>query len=79
MDLADLGLKDGWFWQRGILEISLTETASGRVRGTKRWNIKSSAQDKANAVKRAMSQADEILKQELKASLFHLHPFLLHC
>jgi hypothetical protein len=72
MELVDLGLQEGWYWQRGVLEVTLTEAASGRVRGTKRWNIKSNAQDKENAIKRALNQADEILKQELRGTIIDM-------
>ena len=65
MNLNDLGLKDGWYWQRGNLEITLTETANNRVRGTKQWSIKGNAQNTTEAVQRAMDQADAILKREL--------------
>lgn len=63
--LTDLGLKEGWYWQRGNLEISLVEAESGRVRGTQRWPIKSSATDKASAVRRALDEADAVLRREL--------------
>lgn len=66
MKLDDLGMKDGWYWQRGVLEVNLTETANNRVRGTKRWNIKGNATDQAGAIKRALNQADMVLKQELR-------------
>jgi LPP20 lipoprotein len=72
MDLADLGFKDGWYWQRGVLEIILTEKATGRVRGTKRWIIKSNAPDKDSAVKRALNQTDSVLKQELRAAIIDM-------
>ncbi len=69
MNLTDLGLKDGWYWQRGTLEITLSETGSDRVRGTRRWGIKGNGQDKASAIRRAMDQANTILKQELGTSI----------
>jgi len=69
MGLTDLGLKDGWYWQRGNLEITLSETASDRVRGTRHWNIKGNGPDKASANKRAMDQANTILKQELGSAI----------
>ena len=53
MELTDLGLQKGWYWQRGALEIALSEKVTGRVRGTKRWTVKSSAPDKESAAKRA--------------------------
>jgi hypothetical protein len=39
------------------------------VRGTRRWNIKGNAQDRATAEKRALNQADAILKQELREAI----------
>jgi len=72
MELADLGMQQGWYWQRGVLEITLTESATGRVRGTKRWNIKSNAQDRESAFKRALNEADTILKQELRSTIIEM-------
>lgn len=69
MVLTDLGFQEGWYWQRGVLEITLSETATGRVRGTRRWTVKSSAPDRESAAKRALNQADTILKQELRAEI----------
>ena len=65
LSLTDLGLKDGWYWQRGNLEISLSDVATGRVRGTQRWPIKSNATDKGTALRRALDEADAILRKEL--------------
>ena len=72
MNLTDLGLKDGWYWQRGTLEITLIETASGRVRGSTRWTIKGNAPDQESALKRALEQADAVLKQELGAAIISM-------
>jgi hypothetical protein len=72
MVLDDLGFQKGWEWQRGVLEITLSESASGRVRGTKRWTVKSSATDKESATKRALNQTDTILKQELKKAIIDM-------
>ncbi len=69
LNLTDLGLQEGWYWQRGHLEITLSEAASGRVRGTQRWLIKSSAPDKNGAAKRAMNQVDTVLKLEMGAAI----------
>ena len=63
--LTDLGLKDGWYWQRGNLEISLSDVATGRIRGTQRWPIKSNATDKGTALTRALDEANTVLKKEL--------------
>jgi hypothetical protein len=72
MVLDDLGVQKGWDWQRGVLEVSLSEKATGRVRGTKRWNVKSSAPDTESAIKRALNQADAILKQELRPTIIDM-------
>lgn len=72
MELADLGFQDGWYWQRGVLEINLSEASTSRVRGTRRWNIKSNAQDKESAAKRAVNQADSILKLELRTAIIEM-------
>lgn len=72
MELADLGLQEGWYWQRGVLEVTLSETGTARVRGTRRWNIKSNAPDRESASKRALNQADSILKQELRAAIIDM-------
>ena len=72
MDLTDLGLKEGWYWQRGVLEITLSETATKRVRGTKRWIIKSNAPDKESSLKRALNQTDAVLKQELRTAIIDM-------
>ncbi len=69
MNLIDVGFKEGWYWQRGTLEVTLSDAASGRVRGTKRWSVKGNAPDKETAVRRAMDQADSILKQELGTAI----------
>lgn len=69
LKLSDLGLIEGWYWQRGNLEISVSESATGRVRGTQRWPIKSSARDRATAARRALDEADAVLKKELGAAI----------
>lgn len=72
MEMADLGFQEGWYWQRGVLEVTLSETATGRVRGTRRWTIKSNAPDRESASKRAVNQADSILKQELRDAIIEM-------
>lgn len=72
MEMADLGSKEGWYWQRGVLEVILSEKDTGRVRGTKRWTVKSNAPDKETAIKRALSQTDALLKQELRAAIIEM-------
>lgn len=68
LDLQDLGLQEGWYWQRGNVEIALTD-AAGRSRGNQRWPLKASARDRGTAARRAVDEADRILKQELRATV----------
>jgi len=69
LQLDDLGLIEGWYWTRGTLEVQLTEAASGKVRGSRRWEVKGSGRDKGTAKRRALDQADEILKRELRPTI----------
>jgi hypothetical protein len=69
LTLQDLGLQEGWYWQRGTLEVRLTEAATNRVRGSQRWPIKTSARDQPSSQSRALDEADKILKQDLRATV----------
>jgi hypothetical protein len=69
LTLQDLGLQEGWYWQRGTLEVRLTETATNRARGSQRWPIKTSARDRASSRSRALDEADRILKKELRGTV----------
>lgn len=69
LTLEDLGRREGWYWQRGVLEVRLLETGTGRVRGVRRWPIKASALAPAGAVQRALDAADTVLKEGLRATL----------
>ncbi|MDP2762239.1 MAG: LPP20 family lipoprotein [Sideroxyarcus sp.] len=72
LNLTDLGLQEGWYWQRGNLEITLSETAANRIRGTRQWSIKGNALNKDGATLRAMNQADAILKKELGSAIISM-------
>lgn len=69
MDMADLGKKDDWHWSRGSIKISLIEKATGRVRGSKTWMIKASAQDVKTARSRLLIEAEKLLKLELRLAI----------
>lgn len=69
LQLEDLGARDGWHWQRGVLEIKLSERSSGRVHGSRRWEIKAAGADAASARQRAFDQIDTVLKNELRATV----------
>jgi len=69
LQMDDLGVINGWYWMRGTLEVQLAEKASGKVRGNKRWEIKTSSPQKATAQRRAMDEADATLKRELRPAI----------
>ena len=68
LDIGDIEQREGWYWKKGTLEISLSD-ADNKVRGTRRWNIKSSALSKNDAQRRALDQVNKILKGDLRAVL----------
>jgi hypothetical protein len=73
MSLTDLGLVDGWYWMRGAIEVTLTETtADNRVRGTMLWGVRGNGSNKDAAIRRAKDQADAVLKRELGTSIINM-------
>jgi hypothetical protein len=69
LTLTDLGLRDGWNWTRGIIEVSLVEKVSRRVRGSQTWPVKASATDPKTARSRALIDVEKLFKQELRATI----------
>lgn len=67
--LTDIGKKDGWYWMRATVEVSLVEKASGRVRGSQTWPAKASAQDAKTARSRALIEVEKLFKQELREAI----------
>lgn len=67
--LNDLGRQANWNWVRATVEVSLVEKASGRVRGSKTWPVKASAQDAGTARSRALIEVEKLFKQELREAL----------
>lgn len=67
--LVDLGRQANWNWVRASVEVSLVEKASGRVRGSKTWPAKASAQDPVTARSRALIEVEKLFKQELRTTL----------
>jgi hypothetical protein len=67
-DGGDIEQREGWYWQKGTLGISLTDR-DNKVRGTRQWNIKSSALSRNDAHRRALAQVNKILKGDLRAVL----------
>ncbi|MFH7319873.1 LPP20 family lipoprotein [Desulfurivibrio sp. D14AmB] len=68
LQLDDLGRQDGWYWQRGTLALTLYDPA-GAVRGTERWSLKESAQDRESAWRRAVEAAIALLEGQLREVL----------
>lgn len=67
--LSDLGRQADWNWVRATVEVTLVEKSSGRVRGSKTWPVKASAQDVQTARSRALLEVEKLFKQELRSTL----------
>jgi hypothetical protein len=70
LKLKELAPKNNWHWMRATVEISLVDRATGRVRGSKTWLIKVSAQDARTLDSRALIEIEKRLKAELRAAIF---------
>jgi hypothetical protein len=67
--LEDLGQKsDGWYWVTGALEIRMLDKA-GKTRGTKRWPVKASAQQRPLTSQRARDEIARTLEKELRSTV----------
>lgn len=71
LKLDDLGLREGWYWYVGKLELLLRDR-SGAVRASRSWPIKESATIDSVAHQRAVDKAGEVLKQDLRPTLLEL-------
>lgn len=69
LTMTDLGRQQNWNWVRATVEISLVEKATGRVRGSKTWPLKASAQDAKTAKSRTLIEIEKIFKEELRAAI----------
>src|SRR3569833_1690609 len=56
LDLNDLGLREGWYWYVGQLELVLRDH-SGETRGSRRWSIKESSTVNNKAQQHALDGA----------------------
>ncbi len=70
LDLYDLGLREGWYWVRGTLEVVLRDQ-QGAVRVDKRWEVKASGQQSETANHRVMDRIAGILKEDLRNTILH--------
>lgn len=68
MALDNVVLKDGWYWLRGNLELTLIAT-DGTALGTQRFPIKASATQDAVVHQRLMLEIESLLKKQLRATV----------
>lgn len=59
---------EGWHWVRGNVELSVVD-AAGRVRGSKAWPVKASAQEQSAARARTLLEIERLLKDELRSAV----------
>lgn len=69
LDVKDLGLKDGWYWYRGALEVNLVAKADGKTLASRRWPLKASGQSRDQARVRLQDQVAARLNNELRPAL----------
>lgn len=64
-ELNDPAVREGWYWVTGRVQAQLRSAQDQRVRGTRSWPIKASAQDAVTARQRAWDQVSDVLKKQL--------------
>jgi hypothetical protein len=69
LDVKDEGLKDGWYWFRGSLEIILRDNSNDKLLVSERWPLKVSGATKPQAEVRLRDQLQQRLNLELKTAL----------
>lgn len=60
--------KEGWYWQRGALNLDLSN-AEGTVLGSRSWPLKVSAVQRQQLSSRMLAEVDRTLKGELKSTV----------
>lgn len=68
LKLEALGLREGWYWYAGKLDLVLRDRR-GEVRGTRSWPIKESSTIDSVAHRRAADKAAETLRRDLRSTL----------
>ncbi len=68
METQDAMKKEGWYWLRGMLNLSLADP-EGTVLGSRSWPVKVSALQKNQLNARMLAEIDSKLKSELKSTL----------
>lgn len=57
--------KNGWYWLRGTMEISLIDTAGHNI-GVQRWPLKVSSISVDRTEQKLLSETDQLLKEQLR-------------
>lgn len=69
LQIEEQGRRDGWFWLRGQITVTLADAASGEVRGRQAWTVKASGVEAEAARVRLLREVDSVLRRELRATL----------
>lgn len=64
-ELSKPTFREGWYWVTGRVKAQLRGTHDDRVRGTRSWPIKASAQDTLMAQERAWDEVNALLTKQL--------------
>jgi hypothetical protein len=69
LDLQDVGLKEGWYWYRGALQVDLLSKTSKEIMASARFPLKSSGQSQQQSRIRMQNEIARLLNDELKHAL----------
>ena len=69
LDIQDVGWKDGWYWYRGVLQLSLIQLSSEKVSASMQWPLKSSGQSKQQSRIRLEEEIFQLLNNQFKSAL----------
>ena len=69
VDVQDVGWRDGWYWYRGSLQVSLNRIADGKVSAAAHWPLKSSGQSQQQSRIRLHDQIADFLNRALRPAL----------
>lgn len=68
-EMQEVTRSQGWFWQRGNLQIRLVEVANGITRGSFSWQLKASATQESQLASRYSQLLEKTLKSGLRDAL----------
>lgn len=64
LTVTELPKRNGWFWERGVVQLTLTD-AKGGVVASDRWPVKASATDAGTAHQRLLDQVGDMLNKQM--------------